>query len=901
MNNTLIRKFELTAMAAGVAAALATTAGVALAQSDDIIEEVVVTGIRASLNRALDMKRSADGIVDAISAEDISKFPDENVAESLQRLPGVSITRDKGEGKLISVRGLGPAFSPAMWNGRELAAGRTDTAAITAASSGAGRAFAFNVLPSELVGGLVVHKTLSADLVEGGIGGLVEIQTRKPLDVGSSFSFSAQGTYDEKSETTKPKGSILFSETFADDTMGILVGASYSERVLREDQFWSWGWFRSGIDDLGTPGVDFPSAQGAHPFTDASTFVEQTSERFGVSSSFQYSPNEDFDLVVDALYTIFDSRNIENRREEARWLNNGNTTPFRANNIAVDPATGGPLSATLNNAQAGSANEVFDLNTKTLAVGANAAWSSFDPLTVEFDISYSAAKSDSLNWNARYAAVFDTVRYTRAPGEDIPSYVHGVTAGGTGVGDPASYTFLDSFMRDDPTEDEAFSGLLDVDYVLGNAVITSLEAGVRFSIREKDQKDQVCTTICNDLIRAAYPNLSGVPLVESLGEGFFSGDSASLFRGGPFGDSTFIYNQLNLFNQPRQNLGNVYNIREETIAGYLKANYDLTEVLAPISGNFGVRVVKTDTDATGALPTKIVIRNNILEEQIGDFSTVDRSYTYVLPSFSAKYDLTDDIVLRGSISRSLTRPELDKLAPRLDFNLADPPTATSGNPQLDPFTAWNYDLSAEWYVGDYSIIAVAGFIKEIDGFVFNSSQQNVVIAQQLFASVTRPENASSATIKGVEFALQQDLAFLPEPLDGFGVILNYTYLDSKTAFDPGFDAAGRGIQDFKGLSDHTANAVLFYEKGAVTARIAYNYRSDYLERNFFFSARSVDNFGQLDASISYDLNDKFNLFVEGVVLNSPRLRRFDDGLKGLPSTIIDTSPRIFFGVRGLLW
>ena len=901
MENTLIRKFELTAMAAGVAAALAATAGVALAQSDDMIEEVVVTGIRASLNRALDMKRSADGIVDAISAEDISKFPDENVAESLQRLPGVSITRDKGEGKLISVRGLGPEFSPSMWNGRELAAGRTDTAALTAVSSGAGRAFAFNVLPSELVGGLVVHKTLSADLVEGGIGGLVEIQTRKPLDVGNSVSFSLQGTYDEQSETTKPKGSILFSDTFADDTMGILVGASYSERVLREDQFWSWGWFRSGIDDLGTPGVDFPSTQGAHPFTDASTFVEQTSERFGVSSSFQYSPSERFDLVVDALYTIFDSRNIENRREEARWSNNGNITPFRANNVVIDPATGGLLSATLNNVQVGTANEVFDLNTKTLAVGANAAWS-FDPLTVDFDISYSTAKSDSLNWNARYAGIFDTVRYTRAPGQDIPSYVHGPSAGGTGVGDPASYTFLDSFLRDDPSEDEAFSGLVDVDYVLGSAVITSLEAGVRFSVREKDQKDAVCTTVCNDLIKAAYPGLSGVPLVKSLGEGFFSGDSASLFRGGPFGDSTFIYNQLNLFNQPRQNFTNVYNIREQTIAGYLKANYDLTEVLAPISGNFGVRVVRTETDATGFLPQKVVINNNILEEQVGDFSTVNRSYDYVLPSFSAKYDLTDDIVLRGSISRSLTRPELDKLSPRLSFDLADPPNANSGNPGLDPFTAWNYDLSAEWYVGDYSIIAVAGFIKEIDGFVFDSSRQNVVIAQQLFASVTRPENASSATIKGVEFAVQQDLSFLPEPLDGFGVILNYTYLDSKTAFDPGFDDAGRGIQNFEGLSDHTANVVLFYEKGAFTARVAYNYRSDYLEtRNFIFSARSVDNFGQLDANISYDLNDKFNLFVEGVVLNSPRLSRFDDGSKGLPSTIIDTSPRIFFGVRGLLW
>ena len=904
MSNTLTRKFELTAMAVSVAVALAATPGVAPAQqaqgtdAEPVLEEIVVRGIRRSLQSSLSKKRNSVGVVDVVTARDINRFPDENVAEALQRLPGISITRDKGEGKLISVRGLAPAFSPAVWNGREVASGRTDTAALTSVSSGAGRSFAFNVLPSEVIGGLTVHKTLTPDLVEGGIGGLVEIETRRPLDLNERvISASFQGQYDAKSDSIKPRIAGLFSDTYADDTIGVLFGAVYSERVLREDQFWAWGWHRNGIDDLSTPGVDFPNA--TFPWDDGSVFIEQESTRLGLTSAFEYQPTDNFRMALDGFYTEFDSTSIENR-QSTRWTGaagyRSNNSPFKAYNVTVDPATGGLLTANIRDPiQIATSNEVFNLDTETLAIGGNLQWDK-GPFEVELDLSYSKARSDSVNYYVRFGGGFQ-VEYNRAPGADLPNYVVHSPQSGSGLLDPASFRFVDSWYRKDPTDDEVSGARLDVSYNLDNGVFTSIDTGVRFSTREKSQEDRICFT-CNDILKRNITTMEGLQLARSLAGDYFSSESVSLIRNGVFADSTALFRRYGLFDQTLRDFTNVYTIKEDTIAAYVKANFDFSESFGPLSGNVGIRFVKTKSDATGPSPTRVRIKNNVLLENVITSSTIGRTYDYALPSLTLRYDLADSFVIRGSIARSLTRPELDKLAPRVSFNLAEPPTASLGNPLLNPFTAWNFDLSAEWYISDLSAISVALFRKDIDGFVFSNTRSNEEIAGQLFAAVTRPENAASAQIDGIEIAIQQDFGFLA-PLDGFGGLLNVTLLDSSTKFDRGFDTTGRGIQNFEGLSDLTANTVLFYEKERWSARIAYNYRSDYLEtRSFIFSARSVDDFGQLDASFAFQLNDNWSLFVEGVGLNNPRQLRFDDGKKGLPSVVIDTQYRVLFGIRG---
>ena len=886
-------------IAVAICAALASGTSFAEEVTTDAkeIEVITVSGIRGSLSKAVNTKRFSDGVVDVISSEDIGKFPDENVAESLQRLPGISIQRDKGEGKFISVRGLSPEFSPSTLNGRQVASGRTSTAAITAMSGGSTRAFAFNVLPSELVGGVEVYKSLSADLVEGGIGGLVEIKTRKPFDYDEqTLGGSLEASYDDKSGDTNPKGSFFFTDKNEDDSMGILVSASYSERTLREDQFWAWGWTHNGVDNLDTEGVDHPD--GWFPWEDATTISESTSERLGVSAAFQWAISDELEFNTDVLYSNFDSDNTENRAA-IRWTVDNNN-PFGAYGATVDPATGGLTSASSTSAgmddkpfEIVTTNELHSVETETIAVGANLAWTR-DDLTVVGDISYSKAESASEYGNLRFRNEYN-VDYTRAPGADLPSYdVQGDLL------DAAAFTFLDAGFGSDPVTDETFAIRIDTNYSLDGDYITSIDAGVRYNVNEKDQYKADCNAACNIELSAMNLTLADVDTVTLPGGGFFEGEGVDLIRDFLVADTQKAINAYNLDDiEHEESISSIFVIKETTIAGYVKANYSL-DTSIPISGNFGVRVVQTDMDSTGALPTKILIIDNIIVEQEGTFSTVSNSYTEVLPSATIKFDVSEEFVVRSSVAKALTRPDLALLSPKFNFNGAEPPSGSGGNPELDPFVSWNYDLSAEWYFSDIGYISGAVFYKDITGFVSTTDTFNETVAGQEFFKVSRPENTSDAKIKGLEFTWQQGYDFLPGALSGLGTIFNHTYIDSSTSFSSDYEPTeGQTAAPFEGLSDNTTNAVVFYENGPFSARIAYNYRSSYLENaNLIFSSRSVDAYGQLDASVSYDINDNWTVTLDGTGLNEPRLKKYDAGMENLPSVIIDNGMRFFLGIRG---
>ena len=863
------------------------------------IEVISVTGFKASLSQATNIKRFSDGVVDAISAEDIGKLPDDNVAESLQRLPGISISRDKGEGKFISVRGLSPEFSPSTLNGREIASGRTTQAAITGSGPGA-RAFAFNVLPSELVGGISVHKSLSADLIEGGIGGLVEINTRKPLDIEeNTFLGSINAVYDDKAEQTDPKVSVFFSDKYDDDKIGFLMGISYSERTLREDQFWSWGWAGGGVDDLTTDGATIDHPDGLFSWSDAPTYVESKSDRIGVTSVFQYAPNDNFELTADLLYSDFNSSNIEDRLS-IRWDFN-NAFPFSAYNVEIDPATQGLVKGSTTAegypdrpVQMASTHEVFTLNTETVAAGMNMIWR-FDLLTVEGDIGYSKATSEAENRNLRFGGDYN-FEYERDPASDLPNYrVMG------DLTDRSNFYFIDAFLSDTPEEDEKYSARVDFDYQLSHDYFSSIESGIRYSVNTKEQDSSSCVT-CTTTLRDMNLTLADVPVVSPLSGGFFKDDNVDLPRQFIMADTLAAIGQLGLENSPfAENILDKYTIEEKTQALYFKVNYELPTDL-PISGNFGVRYVKTESDATGALPSKIRIEDNAVIEQEGSFSTVGNSYSEVLPSATIKAEINDEVTIRASAAKALTRPDLDLMSPRFNFNTANPPSANTGNPELQPFSSWNYDLSAEWYFSSIGYISGALFYKDIGGFVSSTTNLNETVAGQLFSSVTRPVNASSAQIKGLELTWQQSYDFLPAPLSNLGTILNYTYIDSNSKFNSNFEpSAGQSISDFEGLSKNTYNAVMFYEDGPFRARLAYNYRSDYLENSLYiFSSRSVEGYGQLDASIGYDFDDRWSVTLEATSINNPRLRKFDAGYEALPSVLIDNGRRFILGVRAKL-
>ncbi len=920
--------------------------------SNKAIEVIEVKGYLSSLARSMAIKRESQGVVDAVSAEDIGKFPDENVAESLQRIPGVAISRERGEGKFVSVRGLGPAFTPVTLNGRTVTAGRTDLAAFTSFNPVAGRSFAFNVLPSSVVAGLNVYKSPTADLIEGGIGGLIDMQTVRPLNAKEdTLNFSAQGVYEDVAKSVDPRLAIGYTGKFADDTIGVHLSGGYSKRSILEERLWHWGWVPGiGADDLGTigGGVDYPDA--AYAWNATPSALEGDFERSSVVGVFQYQPNDSLTATVDVLYSDYTSEVTEiqmsHRAENGSFTGifpdpnpGGHAFPFKMHDINVDPKNGritrwssydpsgqaDPEPVTITSRQ-----EKNTLNSETFAIGGNIDWQA-DNWSLSSDIAYSKAESDWDMKMAGYEADFFVTWSFEDPSVRMPSMDISLDPNDP-TGDPSLLTDADNWfyrgtiLRLNQVEDEEVSLKIDFDYEFESEVFTTFEAGIRYADRTKTSVRRASEPF-SEAIMAALGGAMGLPLDPR--NGLLNVGQAGLPTGNMIGgnydlvpteNSAWVVPDVDgLFSQFEGQTapgidgvpvaqGNAlaiqpfagFNVAEKSLAIYLKQNFEIDSDM-PISGNFGVRWVKTDNTTSGQSPTTdIIYENNI---QISDGNpgvvSVDSSYTEVLPSAMAKMDISDELVIRASFGKSLTRPDLDKIGPNISVEASNPPTGSAGNPDLKPFTAWNYDLSLEWYFDDAAYLSAGLFLKDIDGFVQNVTETNVVKFGQQFSTFTKPDNVGSVKIKGIELAYQQSFSMLPEPFNGLGVQLNYTRIDSDTSYDEGFELSPvLEAVGFQGLSEDNYNAVVFYEKGDFSGRVSYNYRSEYFTGFNIFSPRVQDGYGQVDATISYALTDSMELTFEAVNLTKNEFTHYDGGDKDFVSEITRTGTKFFLGVRG---
>jgi len=752
-------------------------------------------------------------------------------------------------------------------------------------------------------------------------------------NLGQSITFSAQSVYEDQADAIDPRISVGYSNSFADDTIGVNISAAYSERTILEDRFWHWGYAEMGIDDLSSgdratapTDSDFPT--GVLPWSDTPSMVEGEFERTSVAGAFQYQPNENLNMVADFLYSDFGSYSKEQKLPQ-RWEKmpeilptdndrGSNYRPFGAYDIEVDESNG-RLTRASSYDPAGigapqpfefsSREETNDLNTETLALGYNIEWTQ-ENWSVSADMAYSKAESV---WDMQHVEVFGDFYFTydfTNVDDGMPSWIVSSDPndpnGASGLTDPSKFYLRGFDPRHAEVEDEETSFKLDFDYDVNAGVLTTMEAGFRYADRRKTDDTWECD---NCLDSSAWGDggllnvaAAGLPLSPMLGGGF------GLYSGVPMvrewvsvdvGAATALYqgsDQLSKALVHKASKG--FDISEESVAFYLKQNFEI-EGDVPISGNIGLRVVRTNTSATGASPTELLIVDNVTLIDEGTYRTEENTYTEVLPSFNVRAELRSDLVLRGAIGKSLTRPDLDKLAPRFSYNASNPPTGADGNPDLAPFTAWNYDLSLEWYFNDSSYVSGGLFYKEVEGFVFENSELDTEFAGQYFASITFPDNAASADIYGFELGYQQAFEFLPEPFNGLGVMANYTYIDSNTEFNSGFEGAGVDTYTFEGLSKNNMNAVLFYEKGPFAARLSYNYRSEYLARTkFVFSSRSVDDYGQLDASFSYDINDNLSLTLEAVNLTQDEIEQYDSGDQDMRSVVSQTGTKFFLGLRG---
>lgn len=907
--------------------ALAIVGGAAPALAQDSAEteaadpnEIVVTGIRSSLASAASIKRNADSIVDAISSEDLGKFPDTNVAESLQRIPGVAIDRSNGEGRFVTVRGFGPSFNTVLVNGR------------TFASDNQGREFSFDLLAAELISGAEVYKSAQARLQDGGIGATINVKTPRPLDLGEFKAvLSAKGQYERNSDSLTPQGFALLSDTFADGTLGLLASFSYQKRDAQTRFTQNRGYLPgSSVGPTASPlftNVFAPRNQDVGQ-------DDQSRERIGVTATGQFRPNDQLTFTVDGLYNQFDV----NSRVQAlgSWFEPSSYTAAQidSNRTVTSLTTNGnaDLIQTSNNRFV-----------KTYAVGGNVEWKPNDNLTVRGDVSWSRAR-DSAGGRNYFTVIGIPSRYsfTQATGNGFPSTLNY----SANLTNPALGRSHIALRQGNSEAERVLEYKLDTEWKSDGGVLDAVRFGLINTNRRKNSQTIQTNpnTLClycgyNEPASAALlrpltiraPRGSGNVPTQILGydpNAYFAflespaqAAARDQARGLPAGTTAALLASTNGFAAAVQ--PNSFSVSERVYAGYLEADFkgNLGSFLWVV--NIGARYVHTELTASGrqlqlldllSVPNDPTIYQAVFANGGTPQATSQRSsYDYFLPNLNIKVSLTDNIIARFSASRTLTRPQIRDLAPRTNFDVTRPASldASGGNPSLRPYTANNFDLSIEWYPTPTTTLSAAIYYKSIDNFIVQTrSAENFTIANAsrlpigngitgpntATFNVRRPRNAQNATVRGIELNVVHTFDYLPAPFDGLGASVNATFVGSNAAFDVTSTNTSFALE---GLGD-SFNVTGFYEKDGFAARIAYNRRGRFLEY-LVTPSQGGDPvfrrpFDQIDVRISYDITSYAQIFAEGTnVTNSRNITtgRFDNQVLDY----VDTGARYAAGVR----
>ncbi|WP_200939206.1 MULTISPECIES: TonB-dependent receptor [unclassified Caulobacter] len=886
------------AMVGGTAAqTTAQTGGAPAAQDDTAVAEVVVTGVRESLRSAQAIKRNADQIVDSVQAQDIGKLPDANTTEALQRITGVQIQRRYGEGATDFDHRTQPAVTV---RGLTQVQNFLDGRAVYSASGG--RAFDLEGVPPELLSGIDVYKNAPANIIEGGVGGAVNLRTRKPFDAaGRVLSATARGNYYDRVD--KKGGSIsgLYSDRWDTSVgeMGFLVNAVLSKSRYRQD-----GLLAGPFDTVPAGSIANAPANAQVPY--GFEIYDDTGDRkrLGIATAFQWKPSDDLLLTAQYQRTkywfnrtgayYYDFNNRSNVRNAAGVVTSYGTDPLPGAAFTFNDegyATKGALQ-----------NQTFEtgrydqqLWSQSQNFTLNAAWRVSDKLKANFDAQYlksyynadrnghvlslyTQAGQTGLTTPHKTIVDFDlTGKYPRFEVRD-PSLLN----------NPANYTtpyIADSLQRNDA---ETLALTADFEYDFEGGFFDKLRGGARYSDNSIDLRGTwhgVCVTSLG-----ADPNCSapaGTPLVplsahpqlamKGPSKDWFDGNTVKaglLYPAFPAGDGVWaqtkaLYALLGATTKDNFTPGDLNSQTEKTYTGWAVADYDTEIGGVAIDGGIGVRVIKTEATSTGTQ-----FNSNGTTTAID----VDNSYTRVLPSFNLRAKLTDTLQARLAYSKGLARPNFDQLSTNLTLNnpnqvnpVTGHPSASSGNPTLHPIESDNYDLTAEWYFSSTGSLTAGAFYKKVDGFLAGGTITGTY--NGVVYDVGTVVNSGKGTVKGIELGYQQFFDFLPGLFSGLGLQANYTYVDSSVS-NP-FATAGSNIPTqvpLEKLSKNSYNIVGLYEKGPVSARVAYNWRSAYLDQTTGSGANGIPQYAKpyasLDASISYDVNDHVAVSFDAVNINN---------------------------------
>ncbi len=779
--------------------------------------DIVVTGFRQSLEAALNVKRDTISAVDAIVAEDIAKFPDQNLAESLQRIPGISIQRDAGEGRAITVRGLGAQFTRVRVNGLETVATATD-----GASSNRDRAFDFNVFASELFNSIVVHKTAEASLDEGSLGAVVDLNTGNPLAAkkpGVTVVGSAVASYNDLSKNWGPRLAGLVSYRNEAGTFGVSLSAAYQTTDNFELGNNSVRWVQTPFNSVNGNACYSVSATnpapklysggvynnnaacnqaslGFHPRIPRYGLVRHDRDRLGITGSVQFAPTDRTKISIDALYSKF-----KETREES-W----GEVLLRSNERSIDvvnpvyDANNNMVSATLNNAYVRTEHYLRKSSTEFYQVGGT--WDQDVTDNFRFTLLGGISKSDA-NIPVETTIVLDD-RDANGYSYDYSNMKAPKLAFGTSVTDPANFQLAE--IRDRPSDvvnrfktvqlrtewdvTEGFQLKLGGMWRRFNFDTTGYTRDT--AVCGNGGKDLVLGTITCSPNGTLGPNaVYGFPVDGNLTQLFTLGNA-----GQPAGTTTqwLVANLANAADYTKlysraltPDVGNIRSVQETTSGGYMQVDVKGTILGLDYAGNAGIRYAHTGQRSTGIL---------------GPISrTIARSYDDWLPSFNLALYPVKSVIIRAAIAKVMTRPTLGNLTPggSVDgFNYK----ISYGNPDLQPYRATNFDLGAEWYFAPGAIFSVAGFVKKIESFpvsqaysatyastglpkeaLLPSSPAYINFDPNQIYTITTNVNGSGATLKGVEIALQLPFkVFASGILGNFGVLGNATFIDSSATY-----------------------------------------------------------------------------------------------------------------------
>ena len=956
---------------------------------EEVIEEIVVTGSRATIQNSIAVKRNSDQIVEALSADDIGDIPALSIGEALETLTSAASHREQGGATEISIRGMGPFLGATTINGREATNGSGD------------RSVNFSQFPSELFNKLQIYKTQNASLIEGGVSGQISLATLKPLEYGKQRFQS-----DVKFNRNPDNSNINIAETdigrritlsYIDqfdlddgNRFGFSFGvqsnvttnpeqeyrSSSGYRDCRNDPNVSGGVYRSssGNCDSGSGNLNLvvdpatgvaPDANARFIFVPSSRSYRQNitdDERESVFTALQYQTNAGTDINFDFQYSdrVFSEIRNDLVFAEHRRMTSGLTADSLV--FGTDGAVGGFI----NEGRVETHSQYQERLEEYIGSGISVAHPVNDRLDISFDLSFSDTSRREHILQTRLQSEDNDIF-----GNDVPADTDRPRAWYTLRGSPSKVMtvrirnfdvtnhdlFADSARTRidlNQARDNSITALRgDFDYDLDSGALTSVEGGLRYSSltytsfpRVRDQRTFADAAIegaslaCRNEVFPENGFLSepanGETLITNVDE------NGNVISSGT-GDTWATFDPLCLVREfvggvvppwpsPQPSVQNV-DVEENTLAGYLQANYETEFSGRPVRGNFGVRVVSTDVDSTGLRTIFTTTRNEddtiTVNEDSGSFTEVvgGSRYTELLPSVTMVMDWSDDILVRAGVFRGLSRPDPADLGFGRRLTVDDDDATSiadlvgtanaSGNPDLLPLTSWNLDFAVEWYPNEDSIFAVGAYYKRFLGGFENAQRvENFTIDGQDFAAdvTTSRTDEEESTLTGVEMTLAHSFNYLPGFLSGLGTKISMNLADSDFEFeDQNFgasrvlDEAGNVVSERVGIvepanlfgfSERVVSSQLYYDIGNLDLQLIYKNRTEYFQQ--FISSpgliRYVGDNEVLEARVTYKVSDKITFRFEAInLLDEPKTQFIP--IRGYLTELNSYGPRMFLGFR----